>query len=272
MSDTLEEQLLTPSGTGTLSCVLYTPSGTPRSCVLFCNPLFEERKSSQRVMVDCARALAADGVMVLRFDYRGCGDSQGALRDFTPTDWVADIKNAAQLLKDRSGGTALGILGLRLGANLAVSSTRQGLATEFLVLWEPIPDGKPYIAHELRRKVLREMVTFGTGKSSRQSSTEQLAAGESVDLDGYELTPEIASSIESLSLLEDLSAIEGPLYLSNITHGDEPSKEMMPIHNILKKKDQYFDLIKEQPFWNRIGLVECTELIQKTQSWIKNYK
>ena len=271
MADTLEEQILIPSDAGALKGVLYAPSETPLGSVLFCNPLFEERKSSQRVMVECARALCDDGLMVLRFDYRGCGDSTGDFKDFNTTHWLADIRSAAKVLRERSGDAALTLLGLRLGANLAVGSALEGLNPKALILWEPIAEGNAYIEHELRRKVLREMVTFGTGRSSRQSSADLLAAGNSVDLDGYELTADLASSIRKLSLSEDLTSIDAPLVLTNITHGDEPSRDLAPIRALLTREKQ-FELIREQPFWNRIGLTEPTDLIQKTVSWIKNYK
>jgi len=40
------------------------------------------RVGSHRQFLLLARSLAADGVPVLRFDYRGMGDSEGDIRDF----------------------------------------------------------------------------------------------------------------------------------------------------------------------------------------------
>jgi exosortase A-associated hydrolase 2 len=272
VSDRFEEQILIKSDTGMLSGMLYAPGGTALGSALFCNPLFEERKSSQRVMVECARALAADGFMVLRFDYRGCGDSEGNFKDFTASDWIPDIKSAVQLLTERSGSSSFSMLGLRLGANLAVSSILDGLSPQALILWEPIADGTEYIEHELRRKLLREMVTFGKGRATRESISEELKAGKSVDLDGYELSPALFASIKELSLLRDIPSVANPTMLANITHSDEPSPGMLPLRALLSDSTQSFEVIKEQPFWNRIGLVKCPELLQKTQTWIKNYK
>ena len=272
MPDTSEEQILIQSDTSCLRGVLYIPIDTPQGSVLFCNPLFEERKSSQRALVDCARALCRDGFMVLRFDYRGCGDSDGDFSDFTLSDWIADTKAASQLLIDRAGTASFSLLGLRLGANLAVRSTVDGLSPESLILWEPIPDGSTYIEHELRRKLLREMVTFGKGQVSREAVTDALKSGKSVDLDGYELSPALFAAIKDLSLKRELSDIDTAMVLANITHGDDPTPAMIPLRDLLIERKQTFEVIREQPFWNRIGLIECTELIEKTQTWLKKYK
>lgn len=55
------------------------------------------RAGSHRQFVELARALAAAGFPVLRFDYRGMGDSEGALRDFEHVD--ADIGAAISALQ-----------------------------------------------------------------------------------------------------------------------------------------------------------------------------
>lgn len=50
------------------------------------------RAGSHRQFTLLSRALAADGFAVLRFDYRGMGDSSGAMRDFEDVD--ADLRAA----------------------------------------------------------------------------------------------------------------------------------------------------------------------------------
>lgn len=58
------------------------------------------RAGSHRQFVLLARTLAAQGITTLRFDYRGMGDSSGALRDFTAIE--SDLRAAVDALQQIS--------------------------------------------------------------------------------------------------------------------------------------------------------------------------
>ncbi len=55
------------------------------------------RSGVGRLQLQLARALAADGVPVMRFDHRGIGDSEGRFRDFE--DVEADLRSALQAFR-----------------------------------------------------------------------------------------------------------------------------------------------------------------------------
>ena len=72
--------------------VLDVPAAPARRGVLFVVGGPQYRAGSHRQFVQLARSLAAEGVAAMRFDYRGMGDSEGAMRDF---EHVGEDLNAA---------------------------------------------------------------------------------------------------------------------------------------------------------------------------------
>ncbi len=76
--------------------VLHRPEkpGTRAVVIVVGGP--QTRVGSHRQFVLLARSLADAGIAVLRFDYRGMGDSAGSTRDFTTVD--ADIRAAVDCL------------------------------------------------------------------------------------------------------------------------------------------------------------------------------
>ncbi len=76
------------------------------------------RVGSHRQFVLLARALAANGFPVMRFDYRGMGDSSGELRTFENTS--EDIATAITALQAATGVTGVALWGLCDGASAAL--------------------------------------------------------------------------------------------------------------------------------------------------------
>jgi exosortase A-associated hydrolase 1 len=94
------------------------------------------RVGSHRQFILLARMLAANGVHVLRFDYRGMGDSQGDVRSFADVD--EDIKSALdafyQYCTDMQG---VAIWGLCDAASAALFYAYQDERVKGLILLNP---------------------------------------------------------------------------------------------------------------------------------------
>lgn len=113
--------------------ILHPGAGPLGVLVIVGGPQY--RVGSHRQFVLLARALAAGGVPVLRFDYRGLGDSAGVLRDFTGIE--VDIRAAIDCFMQRAGLTRVVLWGLCDAASAALMYAATDARVAGLVLLNP---------------------------------------------------------------------------------------------------------------------------------------
>ncbi len=231
--------------------------------LVFCDPFAEEKKCAHRVMVEAARAFCAAGISCLRFDYRGTGDSPGEFLDATPEQWVQDICAALDYARETLQLEVVGLLGLRLGGALAVQAARDSGSVNLLVLWEPVINGKQYLGHNLRRSLVKAMLTRGQEFDARQ--VRQAHAEDVFDFDGYRVSAETRSQIEALDLEQDVTPFPGPSLVVNITSRDQPNDDCQQLARALGGS---VAAVRQEPFWNRIGLVRPQALLETTEIWL----
>lgn len=190
-----------------LSYALHGDLQVARHGWLICNPLFEEKAFSQRVLFNYARRLAAVGFCVMRFDYAGQGDSDGEDLDAGVDDWIADIEAAAAFMRARSAVTTLGLVGLRAGALLAARAA-PAVGGAALQCWEPVLDGAAYFQDCLRANLTAQLATHKRIVETRDQLMDRLARGGRVNLLGHEVGARAAHTVAALRLPE-LLAVAG---------------------------------------------------------------
>lgn len=128
--------------------------------IVLCPPVGQEYMRTYMAVRQLAIKLSSVGFDVLKFDYYGVGDSAGVSEEGHPDVWSEDIRMACQELKDVSGVASVSIVGLRLGAALAVEVVDAGLPVNNLVLWDPVINGAEYIdqVRELTLNVLQNKI------------------------------------------------------------------------------------------------------------------
>jgi uncharacterized protein len=128
---------------------VYEPAarsrGKPRAAVL-CYPWGSEYIYAHRSMRQLAGRLSMAGFHTLRFDYFGTGDSAGQTAQADLAGSNSDTEIAIEALKDIAGTPKVALIGLRVGANIALSvASRHASEVEALVLWDPIVSGEQYV-------------------------------------------------------------------------------------------------------------------------------
>jgi hypothetical protein len=112
-------------------------------------------------------AAAAAGAPALQFDYSGVGDSAGEFARASLEVWIDDVLRATAELVERSGARQISIVGLRLGAALAIEALRRAgprvpRPVKSVFLWDPILSGGEFldVARRFQGLFLSDAVRF----------------------------------------------------------------------------------------------------------------
>jgi exosortase A-associated hydrolase 2 len=266
------EAFFTNGTAGELFMVHYSPLEylPSRGAVIVFPPFAEEMNKSRRMMVLQARALAAEGMQVLMVDLYGTGESAGDFEQARWEIWHEDIEIAATWLHKR-GVTRISALGLRLGALLAMDFTRRCAGRlERIVLWQPVLNGAAVLTQFLRTRWAASMLDTAREAESTQDLRQKLRGGESVEVAGYQLSPQLFRSIEELQLvrlgsagsppidwLEVVSAEGSPLLLASQRALEMWRKTGVPVSTAT---------VRGEPFWATPEITVAPELIHATTS------
>lgn len=117
-------------------------SGATTACLLV-PPFGHEAVRSHRAFRQLASRLAGEGRHVLRFDFTGCGDSLGDPNAASLATWSEDIRTAREEAAHASGADRVVVIGLGLGATLALISP--GEAAAAMVAWDPVVRGGAWL-------------------------------------------------------------------------------------------------------------------------------
>jgi pimeloyl-ACP methyl ester carboxylesterase len=195
--------LFGPAGAKIFGC-LHVPAGDPAGGLVICPPLHSEFIRNYRREVLLGRALAARGIAVLRFHYRGSGHSDGDSRILTCEGMVEDALIAMDRLEQFVPAANISLLGTRVGGIVAaqVARTRPGSP---LALWEPALDPSRYFA-ELFRSRLVGQVRVRSARQSGLSPKEELDERGFIDILGYPIHASLYQSLMRRTLEESLGA------------------------------------------------------------------
>lgn len=175
---------------------VYHPAAAPgpaRAAIVLCAPWGPEYVRAHRALRQLALRLARHGCGVLRFDYAGCGDSEGDDEQVGLDQWRRDVDAAIAEARRRSGARRVFLIGLRLGASLAwlAASHRDDIGG--LVLWEPVLSGPDYLAElaDLQRQTLSRYAHRPDAAAADGTPTERL---------GFPISPTLAADLAALEL------------------------------------------------------------------------
>ena len=181
---------------------VYHPPGMPSRPLgfVFCAPLGQEYVRVHRALRQLADQLATNGAHVLRFDYRGTGDSYGELEDAAVSAWLEDAANAVEELKALGSLNRVSVMGLRFGALIASHLAAARKDIDGLAVWDPILSGSAaatemaaYVQEESRRRPIE------IGREPEPGNF--VSPDGSIHFNGFDFPATFLEDIKSLDLL-----------------------------------------------------------------------
>lgn len=247
-------------------CLLHRPAGGVLAAVVHVHAFAEEMNKSRRMVAEAARALSSAGAAVLQIDLCGCGDSSGDLADAGWADWVADVRQAAVWMR-REFDAPLWLWGQRAGALVAAEASAT-LGEVNHLFWQPAAAGKPLLQQFLRLKAAGEL-QGGGAKGVTEALRQDLAAGRSVEVAGYELPAALALGLEA-AVLQPPQASPGARVVWLETSSRQPP-EMLPASAAAIAKWQAAghavtaEAVEGPAFWQTTEIETAPALIDATR-------
>jgi alpha-beta hydrolase superfamily lysophospholipase len=216
--DSRSETAGTPARAGNSAEAIYFPSDDHRLfgwlhhtppesavagvAVVICKPFGYEAICSHRSLRVFAEELSSIGFPVLRFDYLGTGDSS----DIDPhadqvETWTKDVITAIGEVKRRTGVVRVCLIGVRLGALLAIQAAGRCHSISGLVLISPILSGRRYL-REIR--AIRLAASIGTEIPRPVAGIDGQADGNaSLEVSGFSLSAATLNELRKIDLTEE---------------------------------------------------------------------
>ncbi|MDE5416107.1 alpha/beta hydrolase family protein [Alkalihalobacterium chitinilyticum] len=220
-----------PAGDTLLSAMIHYPKQTLNKhvpAVIFVHGFVGSKVGEHRLFVKAANYFSERGFLVFRFDFGGCGESEGDYSHVTLTKQVKELQSAIDyvLSIDQVDPNLLTVVGHSLGGAVSSLTASRDERIKRLILWSPV--ARPYT--DIVRITSEEAVT-----QAHQNGV--------FDYKGFNLSHFF---FENLKLHHPLKAIRnyfGPAYIIHAADDQD-----VPADNAI----DYYDALKE----NRAGTTQ----------------
>ncbi len=117
-----------------LSGILHLPERENPPCVIASHGLLSSKDSEKYIAL--GSRLSREGIAMLRFDFRGIGESEGRIEDDTVSRRITDLGSAIDFLRSRRDlGNRIGLLGSSLGGYVSLIKASTDKKIRAIVIW-----------------------------------------------------------------------------------------------------------------------------------------
>ena len=194
--------------------VVHRPAAEARAGLVVCPSVYSELVNIYRLEVIQSRDLAARGIAVQRFHYRGDGNSEGGIELLDLERMTGDALDARSALVAATGVPTVGFLGAGMGA-LVAAAAAETVPGAPLVLWHPQLRGGDFFRAE-------KMV-------------DKVGDDGYLELLGFTLHRNLLQSLVGRDLVDELRTPR-PVLVVQMTGGDEPSDDIADLADAWRQR------------------------------------
>ncbi len=240
--------------------------------VVFCHPFGEEKHRSYRAFVNFSRYLSEQNIESFRFDVKGAGDSDGELCESTIESQVEDTLDAISFFQNKTKVKKIVLIGLRLGASIALLAAQKEPRVKGLVLLSPISKGANYWRELLRTK---QFASISLNLPATKSSVlmQQLESTGTIEIEAQMLGIDFVNQLKSINLLEQIKQYSGELLVTGLARdslGKELSQKLTEQHPASDKSSRLW-CEEERDYWSILSLYDQYNpqaTYQYTKDWL----
>ncbi len=188
----------------------YGEGGKPGPCLIACHGFVGTKTGgSRRFILEFAQYAVEHNLSVFRFDFAGCGDSEGKFVDLTIASELEDLQAAIDVVSTKVGidSQRIGVFGQCLGAVTAIRAGSRDPRVHKVVAWAPFAN----FANALLGLVGEEAFQI----LQQGGEAEFIYRGQL-----FQCGPRILSESSNLDMFEEMDQIHKPLL---VIHGTEDS-------------------------------------------------
>ncbi|MEM0382437.1 MAG: alpha/beta hydrolase [Nitrososphaerota archaeon] len=200
----VEEFVWVEGPLGRLACMVHVPAKGPAPALVMCHGFTGNRVEAHRLFVRAAREFCRRGLLVVRFDFYGSGESEGEFHEMTLTSEVEDLGCVLDYVSGwpEVDGRRVGVLGLSMGGAVSLIRASRDPRIRFVCTWSAPADFLGLADYA------KSMVRGGS------------LSGEYIDLPtGYRIGRQFIQDVLSYNLVEAVSKISPRPLL--IVHGGQ---------------------------------------------------
>ncbi|MFC1651231.1 alpha/beta hydrolase family protein [Candidatus Latescibacterota bacterium] len=213
--------------------------------VVFFHGCTTTKTEAHWIFVELARALADSGIMVLRFDFRHSGDSEGNFEEMTLSGEISDALKSVDFLISvcSADETKIGILGMSMGGAIAAcTSGRLKDKLKACVLINPV--GKPF----------EDISTIASSGNVDTSSFP-------IEWDSHLFGRDFVEDIVNIKPLEDIEKSSCPVLIIYGSDDNSVSPE---------RAKGYFEVVNKNGRDAELYVIEGADHVFTTVEWKQN--